>query len=577
MQPTFPSDVEVNKTLSAMPKTQTVTIYCKNNKQYYEVPRGISLLEIYQLIGLSLPFKVVAAHVNYKLEDLHFLIYRPKDIEFVDISCPSGMRCYVRTLSMVIACAIRELYAGADLRIEHPICKGYYCTLQGEKGEQIPLTKQMIKDIKQRVLDIIAEDRPIINQEKRTVEVMKLFKERSEEDGSIFETLGMPYCRYFSMGDYIDYYMGVLMPSSGYLSIFDIEPYFDGMLIRIPDRQNPVKLEDTIVQDKMFNSFSEYLSWNKLLGIRDVSDFNRICRSNKVEEIIKLSEALQEKKVAQIADMITNRENGRPKFVLISGPSSSGKTTFSKRLRIQLRVNGIMPVVISMDNYFVNRVDTPKDENGEYDFEDINALDLPLFREQMNDLLQGKEIDIPEYNFETGKRQWVGRKVQIEDNTVIILEGIHALNPSLMPNMPREATFKIYVSALTTINLDNHNWIPTTDTRLLRRIVRDYRYRNYSARETIARYESVQRGEKKWIYPFQEEADVMFNSALLFELSVLKRHAERILAEVPKFCEEYTEAHRMLKFLQYFVPISEKAIPPTSLLREFVGGSSFRY
>ena len=361
------------------------------------------------------------------------------------------------------------------------------------------------------------------------------------------------------------------------IDIFDLEPYFDGMLLRIPNRKNPVILEDTIEQDKMFDTFNEYVGWNKLMGINNVSDFNRLCLENQAYDMIKLSEALHEKKVAHIADMIANKQGGRPKFVLISGPSSSGKTTFSKRLTIQLRVNGITPVVISMDNYFVNRVDTPLDENGDWDFENINALDLPLFRQHVQSLLNGEEIEIPEYNFETGKRQWAGRKLRIGENNVIIIEGIHALNPDLIPDVPRSATFKIYVSALTTINLDNHNWIPTTDTRLLRRIVRDYRYRNYSARETIARYDSVQRGEQKWIYPFQEEADVMFNSALLFELAVLKRHAEPILAEVPKFCDEYSEAHRLLKFLQYFVPISEKAIPPTSLLREFVGGSSFRY
>ncbi len=570
LQPCVPEDFEQNDQTK-------VRIYCKNNKCYYDVPRGSSLLQIRDMIGISLPYKIVAARVNYKLEDMSFLIYRPKDIEFVDLSSPSGMRCYVRTLSMVLACAIEQLFGKATLRIEHPICKGYYCTIQWPKGEERELTPGIIEQIKQRVKELIAQDIPIYNREKQTREVMKLFKERSGGEVNLFETLGMPYCRYFTMGDYIDYYTGVLMPSSGYLDIFGLEPYFDGMLLRIPNRQCPVMLEDTIEQDKMFDTFSEYVGWNRLLGIRDVADFNKACTQNQAYDMIKLSEALHEKKVAHIADQIANREGGRPKFVLISGPSSSGKTTFSKRLTIQLRVNGIMPVVISMDNYFVNRVDTPKDENGDWDFENILALDLDLLRQHVAALLAGEEVEIPEYNFETGKRQWVGRKLKLEENNVIILEGIHALNPMLLPDIPREATFKIYVSALTTINLDNHNWIPTTDTRLLRRIVRDYRYRNYSARETIARYESVQRGEKKWIYPFQEEADVMFNSALLFELAVLKRHAEPILAEVPKFCDEYSEAHRLLKFLQYFVPISEKAIPPTSLLREFVGGSSFRY
>ena len=403
-----------------------------------------------------------------------------------------------------------------------------------------------------------------------------MFSTRVDGESTIFETLGNPYCRYFRMGDFIDYYTNTLMPSSGYINVFDLEPYFDGMLLRIPNRSNPTVLEDKIPQDKMFSIFSEYNSWNKLLNINNVSDFNVACKGNRSFMMIKLAEALHEKKIAQMADAIANRKE-RPKFVLISGPSSSGKTTFSKRLQIQLLVNGIKPVIISMDNYFVNRVDTPRDANGDWDFENINALDLPYFRQQMSDLMEGKEVDLPTYSFEKGERIYDGQKLRLEKDSIIILEGLHALNPSLLPNIPPSATFKIFVSALTTINIDNHNWIPTTDIRLLRRIVRDYKYRNYSARDTIARCPSVLRGEQTWIYPYQEEADMMFNSALLFELAVLKRHAEPILAEVPKYCDEYTEAHRLIKFLQYFEPIPEKEIPPTSLLREFVGGSSFHY
>ena len=559
----------------------TVTVFCKNTGTYHDVPRGSSLMEISRQLNIRLRYPVVAARVNYKLEDLNFFIYMPKDVEFVDISSSAGMRCYVRTLSLVMGCAIRDLYPQCDVRIEHPISKGYYCRIlcKDEQGKchLMTLDQTMIDGIKERMRQIIAEDRPIVCEEKQTKEVMRLFKERNETELNLFETLGMPYSRYFRMGNYIDYYTGVLMPSTGYLNIFDLELYFDGMLLRIPCRKDPSRLEDTVNQEKMFGIFNEYISWNHLMKIDNVADLNVACKKNKTFDIIKLSEALQEKKISQIADMIAHREGGRPKFVLISGPSSSGKTTFSKRLTIQLRVNGITPVVISMDNYFVNREDTPKDANGEYDFEDINALDLPLFRQQLRDLLEGKEILLPTFNFEDGKRYFTGNKLKIEEDNVIILEGIHALNPNLIPDIPREATFRIYVSALTTINLDNHNWIPTTDTRLIRRIVRDYRYRNYSAKETIARAESVRRGEEKWIFPYQENADVMFNSALLFELAVLKRHAELILAEVPKYCDEYTEAHRLLKFLQYFVSIPEKEIPPTSLLREFVGGSSFKY
>ena len=561
----------------------TITVYCKNTHSYHEVPRGISLIELKDLLGIQLPYPIIAAHVNYKVENLDFRLYKPKDVEFLDASTPSGMRAYVRTLGMVLGAAINELYPRTDLRVEHPISKGYYCTLQWhvdkntepeEEKEPPVLTKEMIAAIKQRMLQIIAEDRPIYEEEKQTKEVIKLFASRYNNETSIFEALGNPYCRYFRMGEYIDYYTNVLLPSSGYLTLFDIVPYQDGLLMRIPNRQNPTVLEDEVSQDKMFSIFREYNRWNKLLRINNVSDFNIACKQNKSFELIKLAEALHEKKIAQIADAIAEK---RPKIVFISGPSSSGKTTFSKRLQIQLLVDGIRPEVLSMDDYFVNRVDTPRDENGNWDFEDVHAVDLPFFRQQMHDLLDGKEVDLPTYDFGKGERVFEGRKLKLQKDSVLVIEGLHALNPIILPDVERSLTFKIYVSALTTINIDNHNWIPTTDIRLLRRVVRDYKYRGYSAKETIARCPSVIRGEQKWVYPFQEEADVMFNSALIFEFAVLKRHAEPILSEVPKFCEEYTEAHRLLKFLQYFIPVPEKEIPPTSLLREFVGGSSFRY
>ena len=561
----------------------TITIYCKNTHTYHEVPRGISLIELKDLLHFQLPYPIIAAHVNYKVENLTFRLYKPKDIEFLDASSPSGMRAYVRTLGMVLACAVNELYPQMDLRVEHPISKGYYCTLQwhqdkdvevGEEEAAPQMTREMISAIKQRMLQIIAEDRPIIEEEKQTKEVIRLFASRYNNESSIFEALGNPYCRYFRMGDYVDYYTNVLLPSSGYLTLFDVVSYQDGLLLRIPNRNNPTVLEDAVSQDKMFSIFREYNRWNKLLRINNVSDFNVACKQNKSFGLIKLAEALHEKKIAQIADAIAEK---RPKIVFISGPSSSGKTTFSKRLQIQLLVDGIRPEVLTMDDYFVNRVDTPKDENGEWDFENVKAVDLPFFRQQMHDILDGKEVELPTYDFSKGERVFEGRKLKLQKDSVLVIEGLHALNPCILPDVDKDLTFKIYVSALTTINIDNHNWIPTTDIRLLRRIVRDYRYRGFSARETIARCPSVVRGEQKWVYPFQEEADVMFNSALIFEFAVLKRHAEPILSEVPKFCEEYTEAHRLIKFLQYFIPVPEKEIPPTSLLREFVGGSSFRY
>lgn len=554
----------------------SIRIYCKNNKQYYDIPCGTSLLELYHHIGLELKYPVVAARVNYKLQNLNFLIYKPKDIEFLDASSSSGMRCYVRTLSMIMGCAVKELNDEYDLRIEHPISKGYFCTIRDHKGDKVTIDTLFIEAIKERMKQIIAEDRPIITEEKQTKEVIRLFKERHEGETTLFETLGNPYCRYYRMGDYIDYYTGALMPSTGYVNIFDLEPYYNDMLLRIPSRKNPVELEDRIPQDKMFGIFAEFMKWNKLLHIHNVGEFNKACKDNRSFEMIKVSEALHEKKVAQIADQIASREH-RPRFVLISGPSSSGKTTFSMRLRIQLMVNGIQPVLISMDNYFVNREDTPKDENGEWDFEHLHALDLGLFRQQMSDLLAGKEISLPHYNFETGKREYLGNTMQLQPDQICILEGLHALNPELTKDLPSDETFKIFVNALTTVNLDNHNWIPTTDVRLIRRIIRDYKSRGYNALETIARCESVRRGEERWIYPYQEEADVMFNSALLFELAVLKRHAEPLLDAVPKYVDEYTDAHRLLKELSYFEPVPEKEIPPTSFLREFVGGSSFNY
>jgi uridine kinase len=552
-----------------------VTIYCKNTKSYHNYPLGISLIEIYQDLKIEMKYQVVAARVNYKVEDLNFLIYKPKDIDFIDLSTSSGMRVYVRTLSMVLAKAVSELFPQATLCIEHPISKGYYCKLDNLNME---ITPDIISQIKERVNLIIKQGKRIICEEKQTSEVKELFiaNGHHKDKLALFDTLGNPYFRFFRIDDFIDYYNGVLMPSTDYLSLYDLIQYYDGLLLMVPNRENPFELEEAILLPKMFDIFKEYLSWNSIMNLNNVGEFNIACRDNQSFNLIKVSEALHEKKVASIADMITERKE-KVRFVLIAGPSSSGKTTFSKRLSVQLMVCGLKPVVLSLDNYFVNREDTPLDENGEWDFEHLHALDLPLLNQHLKQLLNGEEVEIPSFNFEDGKRCSKGEKLQLKEDGILVMEGIHALNPELIQDVPLETTFKIYVSALTTISIDNHNWIPTADTRLLRRIIRDYRYRNYSARETIARWPSVRRGEEKWIFPYQENADVMFNSALIFELAVLKRHAEPILAEVPKYCEEYTETHRLIKFLNYFVPIHDREIPPTSLLREFVGGSSFRY
>lgn len=552
-----------------------VTIYCKNTKSYHDYPLGTSLIEILQHLEIKLQYQIVAARVNYKVEDLNFMVFKPKDIEFIDLSTSSGMRVYVRSLSMVLAKALSELYPAATLRIEHPISKGYYCRIYNLDQ---PITAEIISQIKDRVNLIISQGKKIVCEEKQTREVKKLFVNNTHQNDKValFETLGNPYFRYFRIDDFIDYYNGVLLPSTDYLYLYDLVEYYDGLLLLVPNRDNPVELEDVVFLPKIYDIFKEYVGWNKILNLNNVGEFNAACRNNQSFNLIKISEALHEKKVASIADMISNRAE-RVRFVLISGPSSSGKTTFSKRLSVQLVVSGLKPVVMSLDNYFLNREDTPLDENGDWDFEHLHALDLDLFNQHLKQLLNGEEIEIPFFSFEDGKRYYKGEKLRLREDSILIMEGIHALNPDLIPDIPHGITFKIYVSALTTISIDNHNWIPTTDTRLLRRIIRDYRFRNYSARDTIGRWASVRRGEEKWIFPFQENADVMFNSALLFELAVLKRHAEPILAEVPKYCDEYTETHRLLKFLNYFVPILDREIPPTSLLREFVGGSSFRY
>ncbi|HOF98080.1 MAG: nucleoside kinase [Paludibacteraceae bacterium] len=551
---------------------KTVTIYCKNTRSYHDFPLGTSLIEIYRSLNIQLKYQVVAARVNYKVEDLNFLIYKPKDIEFIDLSTSSGMRVYVRTLTMVVAKAVSELFPKGNIRIEHPLSKGYYCVLNNIDE---PLTQSLVDKIKERINLIISQGKTIICEEKQTSEVIKLFADQKDKI-VLFQTLGNPYCRYFRIDDYIDYYNGVLLPSTDYLNLYDLIPYYDGLLLRVPNRENPTELEEIVPQPKLYDIFKEYVEWNKIMNLSNVGEFNVACRNKQAFSLIKISEALHEKKVATIADTIAQRKD-KVKFILISGPSSSGKTTFSKRLSVQLAVCRIKPVAISLDNYFVDRDKTPRDENGELDFEHLHALDLELLNQQLRELIEGKEIELPSFNFEEGRRYYRGDKLKLAEDSLVILEGIHALNPKLLPEIPAEATFKIYVSALTTISIDNHNWIPTTDTRLLRRIIRDSRYRNYSARETIARWESVRKGEEKWIFPFQENADVMFNSALLFEFAVLKRYAEPLLAEVPKYCDEYTEAHRLIKFLNYFVPIPDREIPPTSLLREFVGGSSFRY
>jgi uridine kinase len=551
-------------------------IYCKNKNLTKEFPEGSSLLDIYEGFNLEMPYGPVSAKVNNKVESLDFRVYYNKDVEFLDITTTSGMRTYVRSLCFILVRAVEELYPDGTVSLEYPVSKGYFCNLHIGR----PVELDDVQRVKQKMHEIIEANLPFLRTEAHTDDVINLFLQRGMMDKvKLLKTSGQLYTCYYRLGDTVDYYYGSLVPSTGYIHLFDIAKYYDGLLLRIPSRENPGKLEEVIKQEKMLEVFQEYHRWNRIMGISTVGDFNVACNEGHATDLINLSEALQEKKISRIADEITNRnQNGeRVKLVLISGPSSSGKTTFSKRLSIQLMANGLKPYPISLDDYFVDREKTPLDANGKHDFESLYALDLPFFESQLSDLLAGKEVELPRFNFTTGKREMTGNKLRIDDHMILILEGIHALNPALTPNIPAANKFKIYVSALTTIQLDYHNYIPTTDNRLLRRIIRDYKYRNYSAEETIARWGSVRAGEDKWIFPYQEYADAMFNSALLFELAVLKDYVEPILRKVPNNSPEYSEAHRLLRFLSYFVSVRDKELPPTSLLREFLGGSSFRY
>lgn len=551
-------------------------IYCKNNNSTREFPEGSSLLDIYNGFNLAMPYGPVSAKVNNKVESLDFRVYYNKDIEFLDITSSSGMRTYVRSLFFILVKAVQELYPQGSISLEHPISKGYFCKLHIDRT----IGLDDVQRIKQKMQEIIAADIPYTRTESHTEEVVRLFEKRGMMDKArLLDTYGQLYSYYYQLGDTVDCYYSSLVPSTGYIRLFDIVKYYDGLLLRIPSRENPTKLEEVVKQEKMLEVFQEYHRWNQILGISTVGDLNVVCNEGHATDLINVSEALQEKKIAQIADEITHRDQDgkRVKLVLISGPSSSGKTTFSKRLSIQLMTNGLKPYPISLDDYFVNRNDTPLDENGKHDFESLYAVDLPFFEEQLSTLLNGGEVELPRYNFTTGKREMSGKKLRIDEHMILIIEGIHALNPALTPHIPNENKYKVYVSALTTILLDNHNYIPTTDNRLLRRIIRDYKYRNYSAEETIARWPSVREGEEKWIFPYQENADAMFNSALLFELAVLKDYVEPVLRKVPNRCPEYSEAHRLLRFLNYFVSVQDKELPPTSLLREFLGGSSFQY
>ena len=555
-----------------MPMEQMVQIRCKNNKKILNVSIGSTLSDIFSFSGLTMEYGPISARVNNKIEGMHYRVYNCKDVEFLSLRHPSALRAYTRSLFFVLCKAVHDLYGTGHVVINVPVSNGYHCDLH--IGHQV--TDADVAAIRKRMQEIVAAAIPIHRHQATTEDAIRMFREMGTVSKvKLLEGLGSLYTTYYEIDGYVDYYYGSMLTNTGQLTLFGVEPYFGGILLRVPSPQDPSRLGELVRQDKMFDIFMEHHHWQDILGISTIGDLNKAVEEGKSNGLIQLSEALQEKKIAQIADEIAKRKN--VKMVLIAGPSSSGKTTTCKRLSVQLAVNGIHPIGISLDDYFVNREQTPRDETGDYDYEHLHALNIPLLNEQMNALFRGEEVELPRYNFQMGRSEKSGRRLRLQGNEVLVLEGIHALNPELTASIPNDQIFRVYASALTTILLDTHNYIPTTDNRLLRRIVRDYKYRGVSACDTIRRWPSVRRGENRWIFPYQENADAMFNSAMLFELAVLKNQAFPLLEQVPENCEEYAEAYRLMKFLRYIHTIKEDQIPPTSLLREFLGGSSFEY
>ncbi len=551
---------------------QTIKIHIKNNGQTIEVPMGSNLETIYQASGLQMEHGPISAHVNNKVEGMHFRAYKQKEVEFLDITSASGSRAYTRSLFFVLCKAAHDLYSPCKVAIDIPVSNGYYVNLSIGR----PVTLDDAGAIRRRMQEIIDAALPIHRHETTTQEAIDMFENlHNKSKVKLMKSTGLLYTTYYDIDGYVDYYYGSLLTNTSQLYLFGLEKYYDGLLLRLPSREHPDELGEMTHQDKMFSIFKEHHQWQDILGLRTIGDLNEVITKGYSSMLIQVSEALQEKKIAKIADEIAQRKG--IKLVLIAGPSSSGKTTTCKRLSVQLAVNGIMPVGISLDDYFVNRDQTPRDEKGDYDFENLHALNLPLFNEQLTALFKGEEVELPRYDFPTGTSQKSGKRLRLGENEVLVVEGIHALNPELTSQIPNDQIFRVYASALTTVLLDNHNYIPTTDNRLLRRIIRDHKYRAVTAQETIRRWPSVRAGENKWIFPFQENADAMFNTAMLFELAVIKSQAEPLLEQVPENCPEHAEAYRLLKFLRYIKPIPETQIPPTSLLREFLGGSSFNY
>ncbi|MBR6746399.1 MAG: nucleoside kinase [Muribaculaceae bacterium] len=549
-------------------------VYCKNINRYIPISGGETLIEIYQQVAKEIPFTPICARVNNKTEDLRCPVFAPKQVEYLPVGSASGMRVYVRSLCMMLYRAVVECYPGLSLRICHSISKGYYCRLEG-----MTVDAEVVENLRSTMQRLVARDIPFERKERLTADVKEMFREQGLDDKvKLLDTTHDLYTVYYRLDGVLDSFYGNLAPSTGILQTFDLQLYHDGFLLLACDPTHPEIAAEPVAQEKMYKAFTDYVAFNDIIGVRNVGELNQATANKRSRELINVAEALHDKKIASIADEIKRRyDQGGARVVMIAGPSSSGKTTFTKRLAIYLLTNLLKPQMISLDDYFVDRVNTPLDEDGDYDFESLYALDLPLFNEHLNQLIAGEEVELPTYSFELGQRIYKGKKLRLEDNSVLLIEGIHGLNPELTSEIPSEMKYKIYVSALTTLTIDDHNWVPTTDNRLLRRIIRDHKYRGMSALETIRRWPSVRRGEDRWIFPYQENADSTFNSSLIFELGVMRDYGEAILKNFPRDTSEYAEAYRLLKFLSYFTSIPENAIPPTSLLREFLGGSSFHY
>ena len=546
-----------------------VRIFCVNSGETKNFQSGVSLREAAKEFRLDMPYDAVAARVNNEIEGLNFRVYNHKDVEYIDITSDDGMRVYVRSLTFVMMKALNDLFPGAVVRFENPISNGYYCRMESE------LTAEQVLQVRERMLEIVADDIPFHRVDCHTSEAIEVFEKLGRIDKvRLLKTYKYLYTSYYKLGDYIDHYYEGLLPSTGYIKLFEIEKFAEGVLLRVPDKDCPTTLEDKVPQEKLQERFEERLHWHQIMGVETIGDFNLAVNMGYGVDLVNVAEALQEKRFSAMADQI--KERGA-RVVLIAGPSSSGKTTSSKRLSVHLMACGLKPFAISLDDFFVDRVLTPRKPCGDYDFESIHSIDLPYFNESLTKILAGEEVELPYYNFVTGKREYNGKRIKLTPQMVLVIEGTHGLNPMLTEQVPEKDKFRIYVSALTSMKLDYHNYISTSDTRLLRRMVRDAKYRGYGAMETISRWPSVREGEEEWIFPYQENADVMFNSSLFYELAVFKAQAEPMLRAVPQSAREFSVARRLLRFLDYIVPLHEDLLPPTSVLREFLGGSTFTY